>query len=123
MIVVDETISDPRILEGIAKWYPGSVVSIKEFRPRGRVLDEEIPEYLLQQRQPTFVTINYDDFAPHLFLHQAYCIVRFKLPQGQSLFLPYLLREVLRNKQFNTKAKRMGTVISWMPTSLSFVEV
>jgi hypothetical protein len=123
MIVVDETVSDPRILTNIAKWYPGQVISVKSFRPQGRVLDYEIPDYLLQLRQPTFVTINYDDFAPHLCLHQTYCVMRFKLPQGQALFLPYLLRAVLRDSRFNTKAKRMGKVISWTPTSLSFVEV
>lgn len=123
MIVVDETISARRVLAAIVKWYPGAVISVKEFRPHARIFDSEIPGYLLQLRQPTFVTINYADFAPHLCLHRRYCVVRLKLPQEKALFVPELLRAVLRDQRFNTKAKRMGKVISWMLTSLSFVEV
>jgi hypothetical protein len=69
------------------------------------------------------VTINYADFAPPLYLHQRYCVVRLKLPQEKALFVPELLRAVLRDPRFNTKAKRMGKVISWTPTNLRFVEV
>lgn len=123
MIVLDETISAKRIHQAVDKWYPGAVISVKDLRPYARVFDYEIPGYLLQLRQPTFVTINYDDFAPRTCLHARYCVVRFKLPQEKSLFVPELLRKVLRDKEFNTKAKRMGKVISWMPTGLSFVEV
>lgn len=122
MIVVDETISARRILDAIARWYPGAVISVKELRPHARIFDPEILGYLLQLRQPTFVTINYGDFAPHC-LHRRYCVVRLKLPQEKALFVPGLLRSVLRDPRFNTKAKRMGKVISWTPTNLSFVEV
>ena len=65
MIVLDEEISFEQIVVGVGQWYPGAVMSVRDFRPHARILDSEIPDFLLQLRQPTFVTINYADFQPH----------------------------------------------------------
>ncbi len=122
MIVVDEQISYPGILAAIGHWYPGTVLSVRDFKPHGRILDPEIPGYLLQLRQPTFVTINYGHFPPDEFRHARYCIVRFKLKDEEAREVPELLRALLRQPEFDSKAKRMGKVISWTKTQISYVE-
>lgn len=118
MIVMDECLSDPLISKPVIHWYPGAVISLRDLKPHGRILDPELPDYLLRLRQPTFVTINYADFPPRQYLHRRYCIVRFKLAQEEALRVPDLLRAILSQSEFNTKAKRMGKVISWTPTRL-----
>ena len=100
----------------IRRWYPGKVISVRDFNPNKRVLDEEIPRYLLQVRQPTPVTINYSDFPPGQYLHPSYCLIRLKLSQTEALIVPPVLRSILAEPAFNTKAKRMGKVISWTKT-------
>jgi hypothetical protein len=62
VIVLDDQISNRFIAGKIAAWYPGAIVSIRESRPHGQILDPEVPTLLLKLRQPTFVTINYRDF-------------------------------------------------------------
>lgn len=113
MIVLDEQLSWPFTLAAIRRWYPGNVINVLAIRPHKRTLDSEIPFHLLRLRQPTFVTINFRDFQPLLVLHQRYCIIRLKLGQPEISFVPPVLRSILLEPQFNTKAKRMGKVISW----------
>ena len=74
-------------------------------------------------RQPTFVTINYNDFHPRAFAHSRYCIIRLRLKQEEALDVPRILRAILLDPRFNTKAKRMGKVISWTKEGgLDFVD-
>lgn len=113
MIVLDEQLSWERVQSAIKRWYPGKVISVRDFNPHKRVLDEEIPRYLLRLRQPTLVTINYSDFLPGKYLHPNYCVVRLRLTQAEALVVPPVLRSILAEPAFNTKAKRMGKVISW----------
>ena len=114
MIVLDETINDPRIISAIARWYPGLVMGVTELRPHARLLDPEIPDYLLRLRQPTFVTINYTDWnKPHL-AHRRYCIISLKLKHEEALSLPDIVRGILRRPEYRTKRRRMGKVICWM---------
>jgi hypothetical protein len=42
MIVLDEQLSDARIVAAIERWYRGKVISILEVRPHTRVLDDVI---------------------------------------------------------------------------------
>ena len=123
MIVLDEQISNPLLLTAIAKWYPGAVVSIREQRPHGKILDPEIPVYLLQLRQPTLVTINYRHFFGTQFLHQDYCIVCLKLEQRQAPRVSELLRSLLHRPAYRTKALRMGKVISWTENAVTHFEI
>lgn len=113
MIVTDEQISYDVIIDGIAAWYPGAVFSICDSRPHGVILDPEIPSLLRKLRQPTLVTINYRDFFQSKLLHASYCIVCLKLEQLQATQIPDLLREILSLPEYNTKARRMGKIISW----------
>jgi hypothetical protein len=62
--------------------------------------------------QPTFVTINYDDFWRIIPASPAYCVICLRLQQRESSLVSPLLREVLRLPQYRTKRARMGTVIS-----------
>ncbi len=123
MIVLDEQISNPLVLTAIAKWYPGAVVSIREQRPHGKILDPEIPAFLLQMRQPMLVTINYRHFFGIQFLHRAYCIICLKLEQRQTPRVPELLRALLQRPEYSTKAQRMGKVISWTETAVTHFEI
>jgi hypothetical protein len=43
VIVLDDQISNRFIASRIVRWYPGDVVSIRDRRPHGRILDPEIP--------------------------------------------------------------------------------
>ena len=62
MIIVDEQIHGERIRSAIAAWYSGQVESITSLRPNTVIKDDAIPTLLKQVRQPTFITINADDF-------------------------------------------------------------
>lgn len=119
MIVLDDQISNRFIAGKIAAWYPGAIVSIRESRPHGQILDPEVPTLLLKLRQPTFVTINYRDFFKRQFLHADYCLICFKLEQQQQDQLPKSLRSVLSLPEYRTKAGRMGKVISWTETGIT----
>jgi hypothetical protein len=116
VIVLDEQLAAPLLAEQIAAWYKGAVIVISQLRPDGRLLDEEIPRLLLQMRAPTFVTINYDDFCRPRLLHAKYCLICFRLPQLEAHRVPVLLRAILSDERYNTKAKRMGTIILWTPS-------
>ena len=120
MIVLDEQVADPRIIQAIEDWYPGKVISISEARPRSQVLDQEIPALLRHLRQPTFVTINYSDFWAKIPAQRAYCVICIKLPVERSLEVPNILRGVLKRSEFRTKRGRMGRVISVRGPSVSY---
>lgn|SRR5574341_1521430 len=122
MIVVDEAISNPRIIEAIARWYKGAVISVRQLRPQARLLDSEIPHYLMRLRQPTFVTINYTDWNKSHLVHSAYCIVSLKLTNEESLSVPSVLREILSLPDYKTKRRRMGKVICWTKRELFHYE-
>lgn len=113
MIVLDEQLGWGRVQAAIKLWYPGKVISAYDFNPHKRVIDEELPRHLLRLRQPTLVTINYHDFLPSKYLHPKYCVIRLRLTQAEALVVPPVLRSILAEPAFNTKAKRMGKVISW----------
>ncbi len=124
MIVLDEQLGWGRVQAAIKRWYPGSVITVHDFEPHKRVPDQALPRYLLRLRQPTLVTINYNDFQPRIFVHPKYCVIRLRLTQEEALFVPPILRSILLEPQFNTKAKRMGKVISWTKEGgIDFVEV
>jgi len=107
------------LAEQIAAWYKGAVIVVSQLRPDGRLLDEEIPRLLLQMRAPTFVTINYRDFCQPRLLHAKYCLVCFRLPQLEAHRVPALLRAVLGDERYDTKAERMGKIILWTPGEMT----
>lgn len=113
MIVLDEQLNDPRIINLIAEWYPGKVIVIGDIRPGTIIKDDAIPGLLLKEAQPTFVTINYSDFWEVTSANDGYCIVCIKLPSDQKLKVTGILREVLSQPAFKAKHGRMGKVISY----------
>lgn len=122
MIVVDEQIHGRRIRDAIAAWYPGQVVSIKHLRPNTLVKDDAIPSLLRQVRQPTFITINADDFWRRMPAHRLYCIIAFPFPKERRHEVPELLRRLLRHPELRTKAQRMGKIMQVTPTSIAYYE-
>ncbi|NOX60858.1 MAG: hypothetical protein GXP42_02755 [Chloroflexi bacterium] len=120
MIVVDENIHDRRIMDAILDWYPGKVVSITSLRPGTIIKDDAIPGLLLKTSQPTFVTINVEDFWKKVSAHDGYCIVTIALPVERSREAPLLLRRLFRSPPFNNRAKRMGKVIRLAATRIEY---
>ena len=81
MIVLDEQLLGRDIERDIAKWYRGTVRYILDLRPNSVIKDDAIPDLLRQQPQPTFVTINEQDFwrkigADPTILHCVLCHTR-----------------------------------------------
>ncbi len=122
MIVIDENLHDRRIVEAIAAWYPGQVVSIVTLRPKTVIKDEAIPDLLSQAGQPTFVTINAPDFWKKIRPRDTFCVVAVALPKERSREGPDLLRRLFHVAGFATKASRMGKVIRVTPTHIEFYE-
>ena len=120
MIVVDESIHSFHTLRAIADWYPGTVLSIVQLRLSTIVKDDGVPMLLQQANEPTFVTVNVDDFWLKINAHRRYCVVAVVLPQEQSRQIPGLLRRLLRLAEFRTKAQRMGKVIRVRSSAIEY---
>ena len=73
---------------------------------RGMQDDEVIP-LLIELRHPTFFTRD-DDFYDRKLCHAKYSLVYLAVEKNE---VTAFVRRFLRHPQFNTKAKRMGTVI------------
>ena len=120
MIVVDEQLHNERIYQAIEAYYPGQVVSIRGLRPGTVIKDDVIPTLLLQVRQPTFITINTDDFWLKVAAHRGYCVINFHLPAERRFDVPEMLRRVLQHPTFNTKVRRMGLVLRVSRQNISY---
>ncbi|MCI0389308.1 MAG: hypothetical protein MOB07_11175 [Acidobacteria bacterium] len=120
MIVLDEQLMDPRIIEDFEKWYKGSVTTILDLRPHTQIKDDAIPTLLRNVKQPTFITINFADFWKAAAASKDYCIICLKLSGGRSLEVPELVRELLKMKEFSRKKARMGKVIYWNSGRVSY---
>lgn len=120
MIVLDENIHDARILDSVRRWYRGQVLSIVELRPQTIIKDDAISGLLLQVQAPTFVTINVGDFWRKIAPHPRYCVVTLALPQQMALQVPELLRRLLRQNSFRTKAQLMGTIARLTPDNFAY---
>lgn len=122
MIVLDENIDRSRLIDQISLWYPGQVVSINTLRPRTLVKDDAIPMLLRLAQQPTFLTINVDDFWLKAEAKPNYCIVALPIRQEEFLSTNDWLRRCLRMPEFSSKANRMGKVILLRPSHVEYYE-
>jgi hypothetical protein len=61
----------------------------------------------MTKRQPTFFTRD-DDFYERHLCHARYCLVYLSVSRYDAAIF---IRRLLRLPEFNTQAKRMGTVI------------
>ncbi len=123
MIVVDESISDPLLIEPIKHWYQGQVITIRSLRPATVIKDDAVMTLLRRVNQPTFVTINVDDFWRKVTPDQNVCIIAIAIKQDQAIQLPALLRRVLNLPAFHTKTARIGKVLYVMPTYIDYYEI
>ncbi|MFZ4656257.1 MAG: hypothetical protein ACOYNY_04565 [Caldilineaceae bacterium] len=121
MIVLDETIQSHRIIRAINSWYPGQVISVMDLRPATLIKDDGIATLLNQVKQPTFVTINVDDFWLKLHANRRYCIVALPLTNAQAKQEASMwLRKLLQLPEFHTKSARMGQVIYARPSRIEY---
>lgn len=111
MIVLDEQLLGRNLDFEIAKWYRGSVVFISDLRPNTIIKDDAVPVLLRQLAQPTFITINTEDFWRRTPANNHYCVVCLVLPDSHAVRIPGTLRELFHTGEFRTKSKRMGKVI------------
>jgi hypothetical protein len=77
--------------------------------------DDEIIPLLHQMDRPTFFTLD-GDFYDRRLCHEGYCLVH--LDVEEEMVADYV-RRLLRHRELNTKAKRMGRVIRVFPTGLA----
>ncbi len=111
MIVLDEQLLGRSIEEQISHWYQGAVCFIQDLRPNSVVKDDSIPSLLQQENQPTFVTINEQDFWRKVNLNRKFCVVCFAMSDSRADEIPARLRTLFEHPLFNTKNKRMGKAI------------
>ena len=111
MIILDEQLLGRNLENEISHWYQGAVRFITDLRPHTVIKDDAIPKLLQQENQPTFVTINEHDFWRKIQANRRYCVVCFALPDSRTHEIALTLRDLIQHSAFNSKAKRMGTVI------------
>ena len=120
MIVLDEQLLGRNLENEIAAWYRGPVRFIHELRLDTVVKDDAVPTLLRSQRQPTFVTINDDDFWRKVEADSRFCVVCFDFSDSEPKKIPPILKQLLRHPQFKTKAQRMGCVIRYTSKAVSY---
>jgi hypothetical protein len=77
--------------------------------------DAEVLPLLHQLNQATFFTLD-SDFYDRRLCHDGYCLVHLDVDEAEAA---RYVRRLLRHREFNTKAKRMGTVIRASPGSMT----
>ena len=74
---------------------------------REGIKDSEIISLLHDLASPTFITRD-DDFFDRNLCHAGYCLVYTAVEKSE---VAVFMRRLLRHPEFNTKAKRMGSVV------------
>jgi len=120
MIVLDEQLLGHGLEHEIAKWYPGAVCFITDLRPGSVIKDDAIPRLLLQEKQPTFITINERDFWRKIPLNSRYCVICFALSDSRAREIPSRLRILLQHPSFDSNARRMGVMIRVAEQNISY---
>ena len=69
--------------------------------------DDEILPLLLRLRRPTFFSLDFDFYRPHL-RHARYCLVVITAGQYEAASFT---RRLLQHPEFDTEAKRLGAVL------------
>lgn len=105
MIILDENF--PESQRQLLQRWRVSFRQIGYETGREGMKDDEIIPFLHQLRQPTFFTLDADFFKRQL-RHARYCLVYVDVAQYEAAAF---VRRTLGHKNFDTKAKRMGTVI------------
>jgi len=115
--ILDENIlQDQR--ERLRGWHI-SIHQIGHDVGRKGMKDSEIIPFLFQRRQPTFFTRDLD-FCDHTLCHPRYCLVFLAVEKNE---VAVFVRRLLRHPEFDTKAKRMGTIVRLSHAGLSLWRV
>jgi hypothetical protein len=122
MLVLDEQLKDHHLIAAIATWYPGTVTHIQALRPATVIKDDNVATLLLTVRNPTFITINIDDFWRKITPHTGYCILAIDLLQGDVDDLPAQLRRLFHLPLLKTKTARMGKIIRIQTNHIRYYE-
>lgn len=123
MLIFDENIHQQSLMDAVAAWYRGRVVSIAALRPGTVIKDEAIPSILQQAKGATFITTNVSDFWQRTPAHARYCIVCLVLSNERLNELPDLLRRLFRLPGFKTKSARMGKIARVSPQQIQYYRI
>jgi hypothetical protein len=107
-LILDEHVTIPIVLPALRKWI--SVQRIQDIRPNELILDDRIPQILLTQRRPAFITID-KGFWNRALCNPGYCILYFDLRDEEQEFIPGLTRKLFHVDGFQTRSIRMGKVV------------
>ena len=110
MIVLDEQLLGYGLHGMIARWYRGRVTDLTELRPKTHILDDAVPELLRKVRQPSFVTINVNDFWRRTAPDDHFAILCFPLAHTQSGKSLPCSAACLRYIPFRTRRSRLGKI-------------
>jgi hypothetical protein len=86
-----------------------TALRLQSLRPGELILDDRVPELLLDLKQPTFITID-RGFWHRRLCHSQYCLLYIALAKDEQEQLPGLLRRLFRLPEFRTRSARMGKV-------------
>lgn len=120
MIVLDEQLLGRNIEEQIARWYQGAICFITDLRPNTVIKDDAIPKLLQQENQPTFVTINEQDFWRKTAISGQFCMACFALSDSRAREIPQRLRDLFDHPLLDSKQKRMGKMIRVAEKEISY---
>ncbi len=105
MIILDESVPENQ-RERLREWRIAVRHLGYEIERKG-IKDDEIIPFLLQQRRPTFVTLD-GDFYKRRLCHPRYCLVYLEAQPSRAAAL---LHSLIRLRELDTESKRMGKVI------------
>ena len=123
MIVCDENVHQRSIMDAVAAWYRGRVISVTVLRPNALIKDEAIPTLLHSTQSPSSVTTNIDDFWQRVPAYTRYGIVCLVLPNERLQETSSLLRQLFSLPDFKTKARWMGKVARVSRGQLEYYDI
>ena len=114
MIVLDENIPESQRERLLGQRL--SVAQIGLDIGRQGMQDDEVIRLLCELRRPTFFTLD-SDFYRRVLCHDRYCLVYLEADEDD---VADFVRRVLRLREFNTQAKRVGAVIRASVSAYSY---
>ena len=115
-------ILDENVLEGQRRLLENCGIPFRQIGyeiGRKGMQDDEIIPFLLRLRQPSIFTMDRHFHSPRL-CHGRHCLVYLDVSQLEA---PNFIRRLLRHPEFDTVAKRMGTIVRVSHTGLSMCRV
>jgi hypothetical protein len=113
MNILDENIPDGQ--SAILRDWRVAFRQIGQDVGRAGMKDDEIIPLLHELDRPTFVTLD-DDFYDRRLCHAGYCLVHLDIDDELTA---EFVRRLLRHRELNTKAKRMGCVVRASSTGIA----